>query len=197
MQLFWIWLGICRRVASLNRMSRNPIVFHSTLAPEAVVDTLLRAIDTEGMPLYATSWLVRWLRRSGTRTVCGVAKSNTFRVRSRDGGPYAPNFYGKCEPEPSGTRIEGYFDLSPVVRLSLRITCALILGLAVMGVVLNVLDLTVGTHFTKDPDVGLVISVLLLAFSFGFYFLADKLGSRRDKNLLEFLELTLATNRVD
>ncbi len=27
-----------------NRMSRNPVVFHSTLAPEAVADTLRRSI---------------------------------------------------------------------------------------------------------------------------------------------------------
>ncbi len=31
---------------------------------------------------------------------------------------------------------------------------------AVIGIVRNLLDLTAGTHFTKDPGVGIVISIL-------------------------------------
>jgi len=61
---------------------------------------------------------------------------------------------------------------------------------------LNVLDLTAGTHFTKDPDVGPVICVLFVPFTIGCYLVARKLGSRLDESLLAFLELTLAASRV-
>jgi hypothetical protein len=122
---------------------------------------------------------------------------NTFRLRKQNGGQYSPNLYAEGEPEYSGTRIEGYFDLAPVVRLSLRFTLVVILGLASLGILLNVLDLTAGTHFTKDPDVGLVLSILLVPFGVGLYLLAQKLGSRPDENLLLFLEQTLAASRVD
>ena len=70
------------------------------------------------------------------------------------------------------------------------------MGLAVLGMVLNILDLTAGTHFTKDPDVGLVLSALFVPFCLGLYLLAHRLGSRTNESLLTFLELTLAANRV-
>jgi hypothetical protein len=72
-----------------------------------------------------------------------------------------------------------------------------ILGLAILGILLNILDLTTGTHFTKDPDVGLVLSILLVPFGVGLYQLAQKLGSRPDEILLAFLEQTLAASRGD
>ena len=74
----------------------------------------------------------------------------------------------------SGPRIEGYFDLAPVVRLPLRITEVVMVGFAILGVLLNVLDLTAGTHLTKDPDVGLVLSIVLVPFGIGFYFIGAK-----------------------
>ena len=33
-------------------MPPNSVVFHSTLAPEAVAEALLRSIDKEGVPLW-------------------------------------------------------------------------------------------------------------------------------------------------
>ena len=47
-------------------------------------------------------------------------------------------------------------------------------GFAILGVLLNVLDLTAGTHLTKDPDVGLVLSIVLVPFGIGFYFIGAK-----------------------
>ncbi len=141
-------------------------------------------------------WFIRLFRQSGSRPVCGVVESNTFRLKTRNGGQYAPNFYAKWEPDYSGTQIEGHFDLAPLVNLSLRISMIVMLVLWFIGIVLNVLDLTAGTHFTKDPDIGLVLCVLFVPFTIGFYFVAQKLGSRPDKSLLAFLEQTLAATRV-
>ena len=47
-------------------------------------------------------------------------------------------------------------------------------GFAILGVLLNVLDLTAGTHLTKDPDVALVLSIVLVPFGIGFYFIGAK-----------------------
>jgi hypothetical protein len=69
--------------------------------------------------------------------------------------------------------------LASLVRLSLRFTLLVIMGLAVAGVVLNSFDLTAGTHFTVDPDVGLAISVFLVLFTMGLYLVAHWLGSRK------------------
>jgi hypothetical protein len=125
-----------------------------------------------------------------------VVEGNTFRLKSKKTRQFAPNFYGRWEAESSGTRVEGYFDLAPAVRLSLPYSTALILSLWVIGIVLNVLDLTAGTHFTRDPEVGLVLSVVFVPFTIGFYLVARKLGSRPDKSLLAFLETTLAATRA-
>ena len=138
-------------------------------------------------------WLISLFRHSRLRPVCGVVEGNKLLLRNRKGEPYAPNFYAKCEPEYSGTRIEGHFDLAPLVKLSFRLSLVVILAIWFIGIVLNVLDLTAGTHFTKDPHFGLVLCVAFVPFTVAFYFVMHKLGTRPDKSLLAFLEETLAT----
>jgi hypothetical protein len=71
-----------------------------------------------------------------------------------------------------------------------------VIGLALLGIVLNTLDLTAGTHFTVDPAVGLGISIFLVLFPLALYLLAHKLGSRQRSELVGFLGQTLAANRV-
>jgi hypothetical protein len=177
-------------------MARNSIVLHSALAPEAVADTLLRSIDKEVVLQSVMPWFVRLVWKGGSRQVRGLIDGKTFRLKRWNAWQWSPNFYGKWEADHSGTRIEGHFDLAPLVRWSLRCTLGVIMGLAAIGVALNSLDLTAGTHFTVDPDVGLAISVFLMLFTFGLYLIAHWLGSRQDERLLGFLEQTLAASRV-
>jgi hypothetical protein len=179
-----------------NRTFRKPVVLHSALAPEAIADTLLRSIDEEVVLQSVMPWFVRLFWKGGSREVRGLIDGNTFRLKRWNAWQWSPNFYGKWEADHSGTRIEGYFELAPVVRWSLRLTLVVIMGLAVLGVVLNTLDLTAGTHFTLDPDIGLAISVFLLLFTIGLYLVAHWLGSRQDEGLLGFLEKTLAASRI-
>jgi hypothetical protein len=65
-----------------------------------------------------------------------------------------------------------------------------------VGTVLNLLDLAAGTHFTKDPNIGLVLCLIFVPFTAGSYWVARKLGSRTDETLLTFLESALAASRV-
>jgi hypothetical protein len=174
-------------------MSSKTVTFHSALAPEAVRDALLRGISTQATPPYLEPWFYQLFRKDDqTRPVWGVVDTHKFRLRSISGGVYAPNFYAKWEPQYGGTRIDGYFDLGPIERLSLRIALVVALAFSVLGVLLNALDLTRGTHFTNDPQFGLVLSILLVPFYIGFYVFVQKRGSRSDDRLLAFIETTLA-----
>ena len=178
-------------------MSDKSVTFDSALAPEAVRDALLRSISTQGVPPYLEPWFYRMHRKDDeTRPVWGVVETQRFRLRRSGGGVYAPNFYATWEPRSGGTRINGYFNLGPIERLSLRITLPVMLALAVVGVLLNAVDLTRGTHFTNDPQFGLVLSVLFVPFCLGFYLFVQRRGSRPDDCLLAFIEATLAARRA-
>jgi hypothetical protein len=61
---------------------------------------------------------------------------------------------------------------------------------------LNALDLTRGTHFTNDPQLGLVPSILLIPFAVGFQRFVHWLGSRTDERVLAFLESMLPARRA-
>ena len=178
-------------------MAGNPVILHSALAPDAVADTLLRSIDKDVAGLRSLMpWFIRLVWKGGSRQVRGLIAGNTFRVKRWNAMQWSPNFYGKWEADGGGTRIEGYFDLAPTVRWSLRLTLVTVLSLAALGIVLNTLDITAGTHFTVDPKVGLGISIFLILFTGGLFLLAHRLGSRQDKRLLWFLEQTLAARAV-
>jgi hypothetical protein len=174
-------------------MSGKSVTFNSALAAEAVRDALLRSISTQGVPPYLEPWFHRMHRKDDqTRPVWGVVETQKFRLRRSSGGVYAPNFYATWEPQAGGTRIAGYFDLGPIERLSLRSTLVAVLAFSALGVLLNALDLTRGTRFTNDPQLGLVLSILLVPFYIGFYLFVQKRSSRSDDRLLAFIETTLA-----
>ena len=78
--------------------------------------------------------------------------------------------------------------------IGLRVWLVLMVILTALGVVVNVLDLTIGTHFTVDPDVGLTLSIFFMLISIGFYVLARWLGSRRDSGSLAYLEQNLSAS---
>ena len=177
-------------------MSGKSVTFNSALATEAVKDALLRSISTQGVPPYLEPWFYRMHRKDDqTRPVWGVVETQKFRLRRSSGGVYAPNFYATWEPQSGGIRIDGYFDLGPIERLSLRITLVAVLAFSALGVLLNALDLTRGTHFTNDPQLGLVLSILLIPVAVGFQRFVHWVGSRTDERVLAFLESTLAARR--
>jgi len=177
-------------------MAPKPVVLHSTLTPESVADTLFRSIDKENPLQAGMPWFVRLVWRGGSRQVRGLIDGSQFHLKRRNAWQWSPNFYGNWEAESGGTRIEGYFDLAPPVKMALRFMLVTVLSLDVIGIVLNALDLTAGTHFTVDPNIGLRISIFSMPFVVGFYLAATRLGSRPDESLLAFLEQTLAANRV-
>jgi hypothetical protein len=178
-------------------MSGKNFRFNSALAAGVLRDALLRGISTQRVPPYLEPWFYRMHRKDDrTRPVWGVVEIQGFRLRRSSGGAFGPNFYASWEPQSGGTRIDGYFDLGPIERLSLRIALVVMLALSVVGVLLNALDLAHGTHFTNDPQLGLVLSVLFAPFGLGFYRIMQRRGSRIDDRLLAFVETTLAARRA-
>jgi len=173
-------------------MPNNAVVLHSALTPGVIENALLRSIDVEVVPRSALPWFIRLFWKGGSRRFRGVVDGNTFRLKRGNARDWSPNFYGRWEAENSGTRIEGYFDLDPLVRKAFRFTLAVALVTAVIGILLNLVELTAGTHFTTHPRLGLVLSTLAVPYCLGLYVVAQKLGSRRDDNLLAFLERTIA-----
>jgi len=177
-------------------MEPNAVVLHSVLAPEAVGETLLQSIDREVELQSLMPWFVRLFWRGGSHPFRGLIGGKTFRLKRRNAWQLSPNFYGNWQADHSGTRIEGYFDSAPRIRRSLRFTVIIVMGIAAIGVVLNTLDLTAGTHLTVNPNIGLGISIFLMLSMLGSYLVARRLGSRRDERLLGFLEQTLAARRI-
>jgi hypothetical protein len=110
-------------------MSGKSVTFNSALAAETVKDVLHRSISTQGVPPYLEPWFYRMHRKDDqTRPVWGVVETQKFRLRRSGGGVYAPHFYATWEPQSGGTRIDGYFDLGPIERLSLRISLVAVLA---------------------------------------------------------------------
>ena len=154
-------------------MSGKSVTFNSTLAADALGDALLRSISTQGVPPYLEPWFYRMhCKDDQTRPVWGVVEAQRFRLRLGGGGVYAPNFYATWEPQSGGTRIEGYFDLGPIERLSLRITLVAMLAFSALGVLLN-------------------------ALLYWLYVFVQKRGSRSDDRLLAFIETTLAARLTE
>jgi len=72
----------------------------------------------------------------------------------------------------------------------------IVAGMGALGVVLNALDLTMGTHFTVDPRFGLILSTVMVLVSTGIYYLAKWIGSRPDAGAIAFIERTLSASRL-
>jgi hypothetical protein len=168
-----------------------------------VANVLIKSLETKRMSLWRVPWFIRafatvaaWVTGppwgDASRQVLRQVNGKTFRLERRYGRPFSPAFYGSWRPERAGTKIEGYFGLSPITRISLPVSLFLIVITAAWGVVVNLLDLTVRTHFTIDPDVGLTLSICFMLLSIGGYLLAQWLGSRRDASSLAYLEQKLS-----
>jgi hypothetical protein len=184
-------------------MRRNSVVLHTALSPDVVADCLHQSVETTSVSPWSVLLLIRvlvtiasWVTgppwNDTCRQVMTQVSGKTFRLERRRGTPFSSAFYGSWEAEHGGTKIEGYFRLPSRVLITLRVWLFIMGTMAVIGVVVNMLDLTVKTHFTVDPDVGLTISICLLLLPIGVYLLAQWLGSRRDAGSLAYLEQKLA-----
>ena len=186
----------------LTHKVRSSIVLYTKLPPDVVDDLLRQEIEAEAPRLFRFIWFVtvpvllaawitgpRW--NDPSRQVVRKIDGQTFRLERRHRTPFSAAFYGSWQAEVTGTSIGGYFGLPPSVLISVRVWLAFVVFMGSLGIVLNLLDLTVGTHFTIDPRFGLILSSAILLVPLGIYKLAIWLGSRRDLGSIAFIEQKL------
>lgn len=184
-------------------MARKRVVLHTRLNPDVVGDLLVRSVEPKGVSLWLFLWplavvvpIVSWMTgpswNDPARQAIRQVQGRTFRLERRRRGPFSSTFYGSWKAEHNGTKIEGYFALPSRVMTGLRVWWSIVALMAFMGVVLNLLDLTVKSRFTVNPDVGLKISITFLLLSTGIYLSVKWLGSRLDFGSLAYLEQNLS-----
>ena len=184
-------------------MQRHIIVLHTGLSSDVVADSLLRSVEPKGVSLWCFLWPIAMVVQiaslttgpswnDASRQVIREVESRTFQLERRRRGPFSSTFYGSWQPENDGTKIEGYFSLPSRVKSGLRAWWSMVAAMALLGVVLNLLDLTAKTHFTVDPEIGLRISICILLLPTCVYLLVEWLGSRSDLGSLAYLKQNLS-----
>jgi hypothetical protein len=187
-------------------MTRATVVLHTKLPFAAVNELLRQGLDASGprpwrflwfisIPLLVKAWITGPQWNDPSRQVIRSVDGRMFRLERRHRVPMSASFYGSWEANDTGTKIEGYFALPIRVLYALRGWFIIVAGMGALGVVLNALDLTIGTHFTVDPRFGLILSTVMVLVSTGIYYLAKWIGSRPDAGAIAFIERTLSASR--
>lgn len=99
-------------------MSRNTVVLHSALAPEAVADALLRSIDIEAVLYTAMPWFIRLVWSGGSHPIYGVVEGNTFRLTRENASRFAPKLLRQMGGGLRWNPNRGAFRLSPLGQAS-------------------------------------------------------------------------------
>lgn len=170
------------------------IILHSTLTAEAAGVALRNSIDEEQRTLFSLSGY------GGDRPVLGEIRGNEFRLQKRRywRNDFAPQFYGRLQAEPSGTKIEGYFDLSRWVKRFMRWWLAGVVLLASPIAVLALLDMVRGSHHLSEgssPWVGVLVPPGMIVFGILLPKFGRLMGHPEESFILGFLERTLAAQR--
>jgi hypothetical protein len=176
-------------------MPKTTVVLHSALDRAAAVEALARSIDWEHRSLFSLAGY------NGNRALIGQIFASTFRIHRRRywRNDFAPHFYGSISPESTGgTRVEGYFDVSPWVRSFMRIWLAAVVLFGGSIFVLTLIDMFAGTHFTTgDAWIGIAVAPVMV----GFGLLLPRIGrlfSEGDETLIvEQLQTVLAAQKQD
>lgn len=173
---------------------RPTVVLHSAFPPDALVVALRCSVDEERRTLFSFSGY------KGSRPFLGKVGENTFRLQKRRHwrNDFAPRFYGQIQPEPGGTKIEGYFDVARWAKLFMRLWLAAAVALGAPVFVLTLLDVTMGSrNISGDTWVGLVVPPALVAFGILLPKLGRLLGRAEERAILEHLQNTLAARLED
>ena len=170
------------------------VLLHSALAPSTVMDTLRRSIDPEQRTLFSLSGY------KGERPVLGEVGEGTFRLQKRrySRNDFAGHFFARVEPEPGGSRIQGYFDAPRWSRHFMRFWLAFAVLCGAPIFVLTLLDVFTGSHHTTgDTWVGLVVPPALILFGSVLPKVGWAFGRGDRKFMLDFLQQTVAARVED
>ena len=164
---------------------RKVHVLHSALAPEEITEALRRDVEREQ-------------GAEGLKNMNPLhlqVDQNTFQLRRRRTGrnDFPCLFYGRFEPEPNGTRIEGYFDFPGWTIWFLRIWLGLIVLIAAL-IFLGTLFYAVREHnlLSIATWIGLLIPPALVLVALAIPKIARMLSRKDEQYILQFVQSTLA-----
>ena len=171
-------------------MAKTKVVMYSALESTAAAEALARTIDWEHRSWFSLSGY------EGNRPMIGVLSDGTFRVYKRRywRNDFAPQFYGSMHAEPrGGTRVEGFFDLSPWVRVFMRWWLG---GVVLIGgtlFILSGLDVFAGGRFVNgDPWVGIIVPPAMIVFGLLLPRFGRLLSQGDERSILQHLETVFA-----
>jgi hypothetical protein len=170
-------------------MGRTVFVLHSALTPNAVADALRRSIDEQRWTPFSLSGC------KGNRPLLGEVCENTFKIQKRKyyRNDFAGQLYARFTPEPSGTRIEAYFDYPRWARYFMRIWLAFAVLVGTPIFVETLSDVVRNSHYTSgDKWVGLIVPPLLVLFGTVLPKFGRLLGKSDERFMLEQIQNTLA-----
>ena len=170
---------------------KRQIVLHSAFAPDAAAGALRRSMDEESVSLFSFSG------NRGDRAVLGKLEGTTFWVRKRRNyrNDFAPCFYGRFEPEPGGTRIEGHFDVCPRARFFTRFWFVFVVlsSLPVFLLIFGYIPMKSG-HTDKNWWVSLLVPLATTVFGMFLPKLGRMFAQDEEQFILEHLQSTLAAS---
>lgn len=148
-------------------MSRETFVLHSSLPLDRFEAVLRQTVSTDR---WWREFPLAFLFNAGTSPV--VVKFLRAGIRLRRlhyliNNSHYPVFYASYQAEPSGTRIEGHFDLLPHTKLGTGILRVLAIVVCSLFVLRTLSGLFTGQHYTikNDPtDLFAVIVFVCLGF---------------------------------
>ena len=166
---------------------------HSALTHDALGETIRIAIDPEHRTVFSLSGY------EGDRPILGEVCMNTFRLQKRriSRNDFAGHFYGTIEPEPGGTRIEGYFAAPRWARYFMRIWIAFAVICGVPIFVSSLRDaLTNQRELGDDLWVGLVVPPLPILVGTLLPRVTQRFGRGDRRTIIEFVR-QIAAAKVD
>jgi len=130
----------------------------------------------------------------GSKRVLSKFEGNGFRLWKRRTyrNDFAPIFFGAASSERQGTRIEGRFDVDPLVKIFMGIWLGFVI---VIGTGLFISALL--GKIQGDARVGLIIPPAMVGFGLLMPQFGRFIGRGEEKSLREFLQTTLAATQED
>jgi hypothetical protein len=165
----------------------DPVALRTDLSPDECLRRLHEAADPPQFAAFSLSGY------KGSKSVIAKLTGTKIKLWKRryHKNSFAPFFFGALVPDGSGTRIEGHFGIDPFVKIFLAFWLGVFLG----GVA------AITARFSQGIPSGdlaaIVIPFGMILFGLAVPKLRQRLGRSEAKDLLEFLQTTLATQPVE
>jgi len=140
---------------------RAYVALHSDINISECLNRINNAIDTPRRTLFSLSGY------RGSRPILGKIEGDKIQLEKRRyyRNSFAPYFYATLSEQNHGTRIEGYFDSPPFVKIFMRIWLAFAVAIGIPIFIRSSKDFLVGTqNVGGDAFVGILVPLVMIVF---------------------------------